>query len=359
MADRERPVFDPARSLGWRTGPLDGLSCLLRCTEAVLRAQGFAPLDVARALALPVDLTGGRREPARFRSGRLSWRNAVDGREHWGELTRLVAEGSPVILMPDRFYWPGDEFEGRHHFLDHMVLVIGATETELEVLDTDAPPEDGFVRRIPVSPAVVRSACRFATVHFEPPEDTADSLRETLVRPMTRWLAEDLAALDGFAERWEREGLTGPMARALHVLVLGELQPALFLTALSVRDTDPAVADAARSAAAASQRLGLALLGAHRYAGEEAQDRTVYRPVLSVFGSARRALAALVAVSSGTPEAGDGPPRPADDRLWRRVEDMRAWCFAEDVTPPGPPAPAPAGTAAHSVTPMTFEGVQP
>lgn len=61
MADRERPVFDPARSLGWRTGPLDGLSCLLRCTEAVLRAQGFAPLDVARALALPVDLTGGRR----------------------------------------------------------------------------------------------------------------------------------------------------------------------------------------------------------------------------------------------------------------------------------------------------------
>lgn len=143
MADRERPVFDPARSLGWRTGPLDGLSCLLRCTEAVLRAQGFAPLDVARALALPVDLTGGRREPARFRSGRLSWRNAVDGREHWGELTRLVTEGSPVILMPDRFYWPGDEFEGRHHFLDHMVLVIGATATELEVLDTDAPPRTG------------------------------------------------------------------------------------------------------------------------------------------------------------------------------------------------------------------------
>ena len=350
MADRagpmpERPTFDPALSLGWKTGPLDGLSCLLRCVESVLRAQGFAPLDVARALALPVDLTGGRRESARFRSGRLRWRNAIDGRELWDELELLLAAGTPVILMPDRFYWPGDEFEGKHHFLDHMVLVIASNGTELEVLDTDAPPEDGFKRRIPLSPDVVRSACRFATVQFEPPRDTAASLRETLVEPMTSWLADDLSALAGFAERWERKGLPGPMARALHVLVLGELQPALFLTSLSVQDTAPAVAEAARSAAAAAQRLGLALLGAHRYAGEQASDSTVYRPVLSVFDSTRRALARLVDTSRGARGTGDLSAGAADDRLWQRVEHMREWCFSEDVASPDPT--------------KTPEGVQP
>ncbi|MBQ0983215.1 hypothetical protein KBZ10_01395 [Streptomyces sp. F63] len=329
-----RPVFDPELSLGWRTGPLDGLSCLLRCAESVLRAEGFGPLDVARALALPLDLSGARRAPGRFRSGRLQWRNAVDGREHWAELERLVADGTPVVLMPDRFYWPGDEFEGKRHFLDHMVLVIGRAGSRLTALDTDAPAEDGYLRHIEITPEVRRGACRFATVHFDAPGDTAESLRTTLLEPMARWTADDLAALDGFAARWEREGLNGPMARALHVLVLGELQPALFLTSLSVQDTAPAVADASRSAAAAAQRLGMALLGAHRFAGEQAEDSSFYGPVLPAFDSVRTALARLVSTAHAELGLVQDPPGRPDDRLWHRVERMRDWCFADAVAPP-------------------------
>ncbi|MEU1516203.1 hypothetical protein ABZ490_29385 [Streptomyces sp. NPDC005811] len=339
MADRVqaapvRPVFDPELSLGWRTGPLDGLSCLLRCAESVLRAQGFGPLDVARALAQPLDLSGGRRESGRFRSGRLRWRNAVDGREHWAELERLVADGTPVILMPDRFYWPGDEFEGKRHFLDHMVLVVGCAGSRLVALDTDAPAEDGYVRHIKITPEVKRGACRFATVHFDAPNDTAELLRTTLLEPMARWTADDLAALGGFAARWEREGLSGPTARALHVLVLGELQPALFLTSLSVQDTAPAVADASKAAAAAAQRLGMALLGAHRFAGERAEDSSVYGPVLPAFDSVRTALARLVTTTHTELGLTPTPPGRPDDRLWHRVERMRDWCFADAVAPP-------------------------
>ena len=139
---RQPPVLDPNRSLGWNDGPLDGLSCLLRCVESALRAQGFDNLQVAQALALPLDLRGERRAPARYRHGRLDWRNATDGREHWAEFTALVGSGTPCVLMPDRFYWPDDEFEGVEHFLDHMVLAVAHDGELLEVLDTDASAAD-------------------------------------------------------------------------------------------------------------------------------------------------------------------------------------------------------------------------
>lgn len=330
---RLRPVFDPELSIGWREGPLDGLSCLLRCVESVLRSQGFSTLQVAHALALPLDLTGGRRESARYRDGSLRWRNAGDGREHWDELAELAAAGTPLILMPDRFYWPGDEFEGRQHFLDHMVLVIGHDGTALEVLDTDAPPEDGYVRRVAVTPEVVRSACRFATVHFDLPSGSPGALRRTLLEPTARWVAEDLPALRGFAESWERDGLTGPQARALHVLMLGEVQPNLFLTAMAVRDTEPRLAETAGSCAGSARRFAMTLLGAHRYAGEEATDRSVYEPVLPLFRSLETSLTRLASAAYRELDLGEVPLAAPDDRLRQRVERMRAWCFSEGVAP--------------------------
>lgn len=331
-----RPVFDPATSLGWKKGPIDGLSCLLRCVESILRAQGFDRLQVAQSLAIPLDVVGGRRDPGRYRAGQLRWRNAQDGAEHWDDLVAVVGDGTPVILMPDRYYWPGDEFEGKQHFLDHMVLVIGADADQLTVLDTDAPATDNFVRRIEITPSVVHSACRFATAHFDAPNDTPDSQRATLVEPMVRWLAEDLPAVAAFATRWEREGLTGPLARALHVLVLGELQPHLYLTGQAVRDAFPATADAAELAAAEAQSLGLALLGAHRYAGARASDRSVYRPVIPVF----RRVEATLARFTGAACAELGLPGwstragEVDDRMWNRVVRMQAWCFAEGAAAP-------------------------
>ena len=328
-----RPAFRPDLSLGWRDGPLDGLSCLLRCIESILRSQGFGPLQVAHALALPLDLTGGRREPASYPTGRVRWRNAEDGREHWDALLELVRAGTPLILMPDRFYWPSDEFEGKQHFLDHMVLVIGYDRNELEVLDTDAPPEHGYIRRIPVTPEVVRSACRFATVDFAMPTGTPETLRTTLLEPMARWIADDLASLRGFAERWERDGLTGPLARALHVLLLGEAQPNLFLTALAVREFEPQLAEAADSSANVARRVGMALLGAHRYAGDDASDRTVYEPVLSVFRTLEASLTRLTTAVHRELGLGDPLATDPDDRLWQHVERMQTWCFSENVAP--------------------------
>ncbi|WP_176737851.1 BtrH N-terminal domain-containing protein [Micromonospora inyonensis] len=303
--------------------------------EAVLRAQGFNRHEVARALALPVDLTGGRRSSGAYRSGHLLWRNTADGRKHWSELTALVRAGTPVILMPDRYYWPGDEFEGRQHFLDHMVLVVAADDDCLVVLDTNAPAKGHYTRVVPVTPAVVRSACRFATAHFERPVDTAETLRLTLLEPTARWLVADLPAVAEFGEGWRVEGITGPLARALHVLVLGELQPNLFLTGAAVAEAFLAVAAAATAAADRAQSLGELLLGAHRYA-PDADDATVYRPVLGTYLDTEAALRNLCGLLQR--EVGEVDAAPVghvrDDRLRQRVIRMQAWCFADEVAAP-------------------------
>lgn len=328
---REKPVLDPARSLGWRTGPLDGLSCMLRCVEAVLRAQGFDPLAVARALAQPLDLAGGRKQLTAFRSGNLSWHSEDDGARHWDRITAAVSGGTPVILMPDRFYWPDDEFGGQRHFFDHMVLVTDVTAGEISVLDINAPADDGYVCVIPVTPNVVRSACRYATAHFTYRPDTAQTIGTELLLPLAEWLADDLPSLIEFGQRWEQDGLTGPFARALHVLILGEAQPNLFLTAHAVDEHYPAAAAALFAAAEDARRLGLKLLDAHRWAGEDADDTTVYGPVLSfqhtlcdrlsdVDAELRRALDTPVVTGQ------------ADDRIWRRLDRLRSWLFGESVS---------------------------
>ncbi|SCL18057.1 Glutamate-1-semialdehyde aminotransferase [Micromonospora inyonensis] len=336
MAER-RPqplVFDPALSLGWEGSPIDGLSCLLRCVEAVLRARGLTRLEVARALALPVDLAGRRRQPGRFRSGWLAWRNAVDGRTHWDEFRRLVRSGQPVLLMPDRYYWPGDEFEGRRHFLDHMVLAVGLNDTRLVVLDTDAPPADDYRRPLAVTPELMRGACRFATIHFASPRDTAETLRETLLAPGADWLSADMPAVSGFAESWRKQGLTGPLARGLHVVALGEIQPNLYLTSVAVAEEFPDVTAAAGRAAAGARHLGRLLLAAHRYAGDRPDDRSVYEPAIDSFLRLRTALDEYTDVVHHR-LGRYRTQRPGDpEALWKRVARTSRWCFAEDVAAP-------------------------
>lgn len=330
-------VFDPATSLGWNDGPLDGLSCVLRCAEAVLRSQGYDQREVARAFARPLDIAGARTQPSRFRHGELRWRGAADGAEHWAELRELAAAGVPVILMPDRFWWPGDEFEGRRHFLDHMVLVVALDDRELVVLDSDGPPEDGYLRRFPVTAALVTGACRFATIHFDRIVDTPQTLRATLLAPMATWLAEDLPTVADFAARWERAGLSGPDARALHIHVLGEWQPALFTTSIAVADPHPAVAAAADEAARAARFLGKALLAAHRYGGAQPESVEPYWPVLGRFRAAAAAMRRLVEALGdeiGAQPSAATDPEGADDRLWRRVAATRGWCYADEVAAP-------------------------
>ncbi len=330
---RTTPFFDPEASLGWRNGPLDGLSCLLRCVEATLRSEGFSNHEIACALARPVDLAGGRREPD-FRHGELRWRNAVDGAEHWGELRAVVESGRPVTLMPDRFYWPGDEFEGKEHFLDHMVLVFSFDGTTMRALDTDAPAQERYTRTIPITDSVVHSACRWTTVHFDRPQETLESLRTTLLEPMARWLAEDLAGLHGISRRWEETGLTGPVARALHVLVLGELQPNLFTTATAVGEFFPAVAVSAFRAAEKAQALGKLLIGAHRFGGDRPLDVGVYQPVFRSFGPLVSALTELTDVLHRELGLVRPAARERSDVLWQRINGLRDWCYADAVAAP-------------------------
>jgi hypothetical protein len=102
------------------------------------------------------------------------------------------------------------------------------------------------------------------------------------------------------------------------------------------------VAEAAAAAGRSAQLLGMTLLGAHRYAGAEEDDRSVYTDALPALRRTARALAgftAALAAELGTPP----PPEPTgagDDRLWRRVQRMRSWCFGDEVA-----APADAGAA--------------
>ncbi|SCG59275.1 hypothetical protein [Micromonospora halophytica] len=333
---RRPPVLDPELSLGWDDGPLDGLSCLLRCVESALRAQGLSNPEIAQALAVPLDLRGDRRRSSSFRHGHLHWRNAVDGRQHWAEFVALVESGTPCVLMPDRYYWPGDEFEGVKHFLDHMVLAVAHADGVLEVLDTDAPPSDGYRRWIPVTPEVVRGCCRFATVHVTPVPDDAATLRATLLEPTATALGEDLPALRTIERRWRRDGLTGSAARALHVVVLGAVQPSLFLIATAVRQTHPGLADELLTASRAAQRLGKALIGAHRWAGAQADDTSVYDPVLGAFTACEAALTRLSdelhrQLGLQPPPAAD--PDQDDDGVWRRVVRNQAWCYGDQVAP--------------------------
>ncbi|MBH0780862.1 BtrH N-terminal domain-containing protein [Nocardia bovistercoris] len=331
---RPEPAFDQRGALGWNDRALDGLNCVLRCVEAVLRFRGLEPLPVARALNGALDPVG--RDLARdFDGCQVRYRTDFDdgARNLPFVLDRLDA-GEPVMVLPDRFHLPGDVYEGRYHFHDHAVLATGWSphRREMTVLDTDADAADGFRRRWVITDATARLFTWVGTVETTgTPDDRSGAVyfAERVGRD-TPLLIAGATALGALLDELGAEGLGLVTARALHVLVLGDIQPLLFVyaNALSVTEDGlpPAVAEVRSAAAAArvcAKRLGLALIAAH----ENADPAATYPRVLVLAGPLRSALdelgAALVA-AGGT----EGPRDPtALPRLRTRFAHIERTCF--------------------------------
>ncbi|MFK4100732.1 hypothetical protein ACI2L1_11780 [Streptomyces sp. NPDC019531] len=329
------PVFDPQRALGWRDVALDGLNCVLRCVEATLAHHGYTPQQIARCLAGELDLLG--RDMAReFPGCALSWRTADgEGERNWQFVLDSVTAGTPVIIMPDRYYWPGDEFEGRFHFHDHAVLAYAWCEEEgvLTVLDTDAPPEDGFRRRLTES-AQVRSACtRVAALDLTSPVDqrTGDEFGRAQIVTRTAPLASEAIALRHFFGALRENGLSGELGRGLHVLVLGDLQPLLFLFGEALTDAqDPQVLrvrQAALSAAAGAKRLGQALIAAH----SQRDRQQGYQAALALADRLLNGVDSLVAAmrDAGGSVLGGPDPDNVTRALHAKLAAITETCFGE------------------------------
>jgi len=329
------PVFDPRQALGWRDVALDGLNCVLRCVEATLAYHGYTPQQIARCLAGEMDLLG--RDMARdFPGCALSWRIADgEGEKNWQFVLDSVTAGTPVIIMPDRYYWPGDEFQNRFHFHDHAVLAYAwsADERALTVLDTDAPPEDGFRRRLMES-ASLRSACtRVTTVELTAPVDerTADEFGRAQIATRTASLASDAVALRRLFDRLRENGLSGELGRGLHVLVLGDLQPLLFLYGEALAGAeDPLVQrvrKAALVAAGGAKRLGQALIAAH----SQSDRARSYASALVLADRMLNGVDGLVAAmrDAGGSALGGHAPGDVVEALQTRLAEITEKCFGE------------------------------
>ncbi|WP_228972958.1 hypothetical protein [Streptomyces sp. DH12] len=342
-AEGTRPYgFDPANALGWKNIGLDGLGCFLRSVEAVLMHHGYGAGAVARGLAVPLDLVrrGEWYGPAsEFPACAVRWHLADigAGRRQWPRVAELLRAGRPVVLMPDGHHWPGDDHEGREHYHHHMVLAHRLDADGLHLLDTDAPAEHGHRRVLPVTDALAEACTRYAVVErIAPPDDRRpEALAEGLVPASLAPLAEDVAELRAFhGEVWSGARLPLLLAKGMDVWVLGDVQPQLFLLGHALAGAeDPRtgeVSAAALAAAARAQKLGLLLLGLHRFRSEGVY--AMAHEEIAVLADALEELLGALCRYAGARRptaAGDGT------RLVRRLRGEAQWCFGE-----GRPLPA-------------------
>ncbi|WP_445397690.1 hypothetical protein ACSMX9_26620 [Streptomyces sp. LE64] len=339
MTATTAPRFHRLGALGWQDRALDGLNCVLRCIESVLRFRGLDPLAVARALNGPLDPVG--RDLANdFDGCRVAYRTEFDdGSRNVPFVLERVGAGEPVMVLPDRFHLPGDVYEGRFHFHDHAVLAVDWAPPDgvLTVLDTDADPADGFRRHWTLTPALGALFTWVGTVtvtgapdHRDPQEYFAERLHRD-----TALLSVGADALGTLLDELAVAGLGAVSARALHVLVLGDIQPQLFIyaNALAVAPASgqplalpaelAAVRQAALDARVHAKRLGIALIAAH----EKPDPLAVYPRVLELGRPLRTALDRLrgALVDAGGQE---GPAEPgAADRLRERFGRIQSTCF--------------------------------
>jgi hypothetical protein len=329
------PRFDRASALGWKDVALDGLSCYLRCVEAVLRWQGLDRDEVAIALCGPVDLLRRRRNGSHYDGLVVDWEVVEDGHVCWSRLAGTLARDLPVIITPDRFYWPGDEFEGRRHFHDHTVLAFELCDDVLRVLDTDAPAEHAYVRELPVTIALRRACGRWAVVRAaegEPPA-TLEHFIARVLAPSRLLLALDSAELLSFAERWRTRGLDDVTAHALHVAALGDFQPILFLFAEATYRFAGAgviapIADTARIASRRAKSLGLLLLALHRESSSDAYEFAL--PTFELFMDSLDELHDAIARHLG---AGACTRHEPAGKFVRRLEELAGYCFMSTAAP--------------------------
>ncbi|MEU9759031.1 hypothetical protein ACFYYY_25800 [Streptomyces sp. NPDC001834] len=336
-AEDIRPyAFDPAAALGWKNIGLDGLGCFMRSVEAVLLHRGYDADAVARGLAVPLDLVrrGEWYGPmSDFPACAVRWHltGIGSGRSHWPRVAELVGSGTPVVLMPDGHHWPGDDHEGKEHYHHHMVLAHRIDDRGLHVLDTDAPAKDGHRRVLPVTDALREACTRYAVVERIAPPDARrpEETAAALVPPSLAPLGEDVAELRAFhGEVWSGARLPLLLAKGMDVWVLGDVQPQLFLLGHALAGAEESrtveVSRAALAAAGRAQKLGLLLLGLHRYRSEG-----VYAMAHEEIAALANALEALLEAMCR--HAGTGHPHAEGDgtRLARRLRGEAEWCFGE------------------------------
>ncbi|MGY5125800.1 hypothetical protein [Streptomyces nigrescens] len=328
-------AFDPRVALGWKDIGLDGLGCFLRSVESVLLHEGYDAAQVARGLSYPLDLVrrGEWYGPeSDYPACRLRWVHEEQGADAWPEIERTLADGRPVVLMYDGFHWPGDPYEGEHHYHHHMVLAHRLDTDGLHLLDTDAPADEGYARRLPVTDRLVAGCNRYALFdHIAPPTRGGSvlELAEDVIAASVRPLAEDIAELRAFhRDVWSGARLPLLLAKGLDVIVLGDIQPQLFVLGHALDGSGEArvqaVADALLAAARRAQKLGLLVMGLHRYNAEGVYS-LAHEEVRVLTDRLEEVLAALCACTdTAVPDAeGDG------SRFVRRLRGETAWCFGE------------------------------
>ena len=266
------PFFEPKGAIGWEMGPLDGLSCYLRCVESILRARGFDLRTVAQALLQDLDLLRRSSTSSEFQGCKVEWLVRENGEQNWDLICENLQKGDPLLLMPDLFYWPGHAFENKRHFYDHMVLITelsdwGTPLARLHFLDTDGPEKEGFRRSFFITENLKKSFTRLGRVSVQDPLPTltADRVLNERVKPNLSKLNEDIADLRELAEFWERDALPEDLARAFHIIVLGDMQPQLRILSVAITQNQQQqeftlrISDCARKAVF----LGWALLAEH------------------------------------------------------------------------------------------------
>jgi hypothetical protein len=308
----------------------------------VLRYRGYSPAEVAQALALPLDLLRRRRTDFEFDQCEVRWSKTDDGRRHWPVVRDLLESGELIVLMPDRFYWPGDEFEGRRHFHDHMVLLYAVWDDLLSLLDTDAPPDRGFTRTVEIDDTTSRAFTRFAIVESTSPPgpESADRFAARVLRPSQRSLCEDLPHLESFAQSWHEHDLDDVTARALHVAVLANIQPQLFALAETVDrlgfEEFGALHMQLRHCASRAKQTGLLLLALHRnhVPEDEALVRGSFESLLgglsALTDSFTAALGAVDNVRAPRPCVGEVP-----SGFHERLLSIARSCFDPEAAPAG------------------------
>jgi hypothetical protein len=324
-------VLDPNRALGWRSIGLDGLGCYLRSVEAVLIQQGYEAGQVATGLAQPLDLVrrGGWYGPVSdYPACRLRWHDKEFGRDAWPHIELVLGRGGAVILMYDGYHWPGDPYEGAHHYHHHMVLAHRLDGATLHLLDIDAPAAAGYRSTVPLNESVIAACKRYAVFErVTPPGLLAPPAVAESVAGSVRSLAEDIVELDAFHRLvWTGGELTPILAKGLHVLVLGDIQPQLFLLGQALGAAgENEVARALLAAAGRAQKLGLLLIGLHRF-----NSGGIYEIAHEELPALVRSLESLLESMCSV----NGVERPRIDatdgsRFVRRLLGETQWCFGE------------------------------